>query len=500
MKDHSKRRFPAENTVKKWAIALLAVTVLGVGAFLLLVRIWSKEKFVPPNILLISMCSVRADHMSCYGYQRETTPNFAKLAKESIVFENAITQWPKTAPAFAAIMTGKYSHTTGVMRVTPQRRLGEEHDTLAEILQRHKYDTGAFISTPALHRKGNILQGCETIEELWRLPRKKRYFETTKRAVAWLKKPRKSPFFAWVHYNNAHYPYYAIGAPPGLFIRDKFYNAKNRVRVKSQPLSLNILQNHPYAHQILRPDIGGVHPNAVLKKNPTELDYYIARYDAGIYGVDRMAGNLMREVRKMGLLENTIVVVVDDHGESLGEHNYYFEHGRFPYNDCARVPLMIRPVGGTKSVRVRTPVAVFGLAPTLLEMLGIEVPKDMEARSFLPVAYGKDEGDYVFMESGYQLDFTLSVWDGKWKLIHVPNKIDRSLMKACEYELYNLDEDQGELNNLYAAEPQLVARLRQVLKDWSEPWVKVAYSAAGITGAEVDEKTLQELRSLGYLH
>jgi arylsulfatase A-like enzyme len=160
---------------------------------------------------------------------------------------------------------------------------------------------------------------------------------------------------------------------------------------------------------------------------------------------------------------------------------------------------MIRPVGGTKSVRVRAPVAVFGLAPTLLEMLGIEAPKDMEARSFLPVAYGKDEGGYVFMESGYQLDFTLSVWDGKWKLIHVPNKIDRSLMKACEYELYNLDEDPGELNNLYAAEPQLVARLRQVLKDWSEPWVKVAYSPVDITGAEVDEKTLQELRSLGYL-
>lgn len=437
--------------------------------------------------------------MSCYGYQRRTTPNFEELAKSSIVFEDAITQWPKTTPAFAAVMTGKYCHTIGVMRTPIRQRLGEEHDTLAEILRTYGYDTGAFISSGALSRQTNVLQGCQTIEEVFWLPYEQRFAAATDRAVARIKKPRKKPFFAWVHYNNAHQPYYAPGAPPGLFIGDKFYDATKRIQVNLRPLALNILPNHPYAWEILRPDISGVHSHAILRENPNNLGYYIARYDAGIYGVDRMAGDLLREVRKMGLLENTIVVVFGDHGEALGDHNYYFGHGRLPYQACARVPLMIRPPGGTEPVRIKARVALFGLAPTLLEMLGIETPKDMEASSFLPVAYGKDEGDYIFMESGYQLDFTLSVWDGKWKLIHIPNKIDRSLMTGNEYELYNLEEDPDELNNLYAAEPQVGAKLRQVLEDWSQPWVKVAYSAVGITGVKVDEKILEQLRSLGYV-
>ncbi len=500
-KNHPKKMgSSAGNAAKKWAISLLAVMLLGfVAAFLFHTKIWFKEEFIPPNILLISLCSVGANHMSCYGYQRRTTPNLDKLANEAIVFENAVTQWPKTTPAFAAIMTGKYGHTTGVMRITPRQYLGEEHDTLAEILRAHGYETGAFISTAALHRRTNTLQGCDTIEEVWRLPHKQRFTAATERAIAWIKKPRQSPFFAWVHYNNAHQLYRPVGVQPDLFVGDKFYDPTRRIRVNISPLSLDIPQDHPYARQILRPDIGGVRLSALLKENPDELAYYIARYDACIYGADYMAGNLLREVRKMGLLENTIVVVVSDHGEALGGHNYYFGHGRLPYNDCARVPLIIRPIGGVKSIRVQTPVAIFGLAPTLLEMAEIKPPKEMEASSLLPIAYGKDEGDYVFMESGYQLDFTLSVWAGKWKLIHIPNEIDRLLMNGCEYELYNLEEDPHELNNLYAIEPKVAAKLQQVLEAWSKPWVKHAYSAESITDVEIDEKTIQRLRSLGYL-
>ena len=163
------------------------------------------------------------------------------------------------------------------------------------------------------------------------------------------------------------------------------------------------------------------------------------------------------------------------------------------------MPLIIRPVGGADSIRVTAPVGIFALPPTLLEMAGIKAPKEMEAKSFLSIAYGKAPGDYVFMESGYQLDFTLSVWDGKWKLIHIPNKIDRSLMTGSEYELYNLQDDPHEQNNLYVSEPQVAGKLKNALKDWSQPWIETAYGPAGITGVEVDKKTLEQLRSLGYL-
>lgn len=195
-------------------VLFLTITVLGGVLFLLYATIWPKDAADKPNILIISLCSVRPDHMSCYGYQRNTTPNFDELAKESFIFENAITQWPKTTPSFAAMMTGKYCHTIGVMRTPVGQRLGDEHDTLAEILRERGYDTGAFISSVAINRKTNVLQGCDTIEEIWRLPRAQRDFEATKRVLAWLKQPRKSPFFAWVHYNNAHQPYLAFGCRP----------------------------------------------------------------------------------------------------------------------------------------------------------------------------------------------------------------------------------------------------------------------------------------------
>ncbi|MHC4214442.1 MAG: sulfatase family protein [Planctomycetota bacterium] len=482
------------------AFVFLSSIILLVGAL-----IWRKVKFssgrttTRPNILLISLCSVRADHMSCYGYHRNTTPNFDKLAAKGLVFDNAITPWPKTVPAFAAMMTGKYCHTIGVMRVTPKQYLHEKHNTLAKILSAHGYDTGAFISTPALSKQTNLLQGCATIEEIWRVPYHLRLEATTWFPVEWIKKPRRSPFFAWVHYNNAHLPYQAPGAPPSLFVDDKFYDPTKQIKVNRLPLSLDVPQNHPFARQILRPDVGGVHPRALLKAKPTELSFYIARYDAGIYGADQMAGKLLSRLEEGGFLENTIVVVVGDHGESLGNHNYYFEHGRFPYNDCARVPLIICPPEQTKSIRVHKPVAMFGLAPTLLEMVGIEPPQDMEATSLLSVAHGKGGQRYVFAESGYQLDFALSVREDEWKLIHIPNPIDRSLLQGSEYELYNLHDDPGELNNLYGSRPQIASKLRKVLNDWSQPWVKAAYSTTSTSDVKMDETTLGQLRSFGYV-
>lgn len=477
----------------------LAIVVLCAGSVLW----WAVRRPAEtrrPSILLISLCSVRPDHMSCYGYQRRTTPTFDDLAREAIVFDHAVTPWPKTTPAFAAIMTGKYGHTTAVMRVTSGQRLGEEHQTLAEVLRTHGYATGAFVSSPALNRQTNLCQGFQVYEEVWRRPRPRSFFEATAHALAWLREQKGKPFFLWVHYNNAHYPYRQSGASPELFVDDEFYDSSRRVVENSpQPLALDVPDEQPWRAQILRPDIGGVHPSARLARRPGEYDYYIARYDAGIYAADRMARQLLKGIRKLGMLEGTIVVVVGDHGESLGEHNYYFEHGRFPYDDCLKVPLLIRPAGAVMPKRVHQPVAAFGLAPTLLEMTRIEAPADMEARSLLPVAEGREEPGYVFAESGYQLDFALSVRDAQWKLTHIPNEVDRSLMTGSEYELYNLVRDPAELDNRYQAEPKVAARLGNALEEWSRPWIDKAYRRPARTDVPLDTEAVEKLRSLGYV-
>jgi len=491
----------ARKHVGNVVVALVALVLLAAGAFWLRARLRAEANPGPPNILIISLCSVRADHMSCYGYPRETTPNFERLAREAIIFDHAITQWPKTVPGFTAIMTGKYGHTTGVMRVTPFQHLDDRHETLAETLGAHGYETGAFISTPVLNPQTNVLQGFETVEEVYRLRRDLSYIAATQRAIRWLQQPREAPFFAWVHYNNAHQPYYPVGVWPRMFVDDEFYDATRRwIPVNEEPLRLDLPpMRHPYAEQVNRPDIGGVHRSAVLKQNPNELAYYIAQYDASIRSADEMAGDVLEEARRLGLLDNTIVVVVGDHGESLGDHDYYFAHGRLPYNDCARVPLLIRPAGGTKATRVRVPVAVFGLAPTLLELAGIQPPAEMEATSLLPVVHGDETAPLVFMESGYQLDYTLSVWEGRWKLIHIPSPIDRLWTKGSEYELYNLERDPGELRNLYETRPAVATRLRQKLEQWSAPWIEAAYNTVGTSNVQLDEEMRERLRALGYL-
>jgi arylsulfatase A-like enzyme len=456
-----------------------------------------------PNVLIITICSVRQDHMSCYGYARETTPYLNRLAREAIVFDNAFTQWPKTSPALAAIMTAKYGHSNGVLRIVPGSYLDDEHVTLAEVLKAAGYQTAAFLQSAATHREMNIAQGFDVVEEPWRGQRRDVLPRATGQALSWLqKRDSHKPFFVWVHYNNAHTPYVGGGAPPDTFVGDQYYDSSHKVRVfpsRRARLNLDIPRDHPSAMQILRPDVGGVHSGAFLRERPTEYGFYIARYDAGILGTDMSIAALLEGVRQMGLLNDTLVVVVGDHGESLGDHNYYFGHGRFAYDANLKVPLMIRTPGGAVARRVNWPVATFGIAPTVLELIDLPAPEEWEAKSLWPVANGGRGAEFVFSEAGYQFDYLLAVRDNRWKVIHVPNSIDRSLMQNAEYELYDWRNDPGETKNLAGQHPEQVRRLAGVLKEWSAPWVDAAYRRSVPKEMDVDEETLRELKALGYV-
>ncbi len=455
------------------------------------------------NVLLVTVCSVRQDHMSCYGYGRETTPYLSRLAREAIVFDNAFTQWPKTSPALAAILTAKYGHSNGVLRIVPGSYLDDRHVTLAEVLKASGYQTAAFLQSAATHREMNIAQGFDLVEEPWRGQRRDVLPRATGQALSWLReRDGRKPFFVWVHYNNAHTPYVGGGAPPDTFVGDKYYDSSRKVRVfpgRKTLLNLDVPKDHPSAMQILRPDVGGVHPGAFLRERPTEYGFYIARYDAGILGTDMSIGALLEGVRQMGLLDDTIVVIVGDHGESLGDHDYYFGHGRFAYDANAKVALMIRPPGGVAGRRIDWPVATFAIAPTLLEMIGLQPPDEWEAESLWPVANGGAGAEFVFTEAGYQFDYLLAVRDKRWKLIHAPNPIDRALMQNSEYELYDWRNDPGETQNLADQNPEQVQRLARVLKDWSAPWVDAAYGRTAQKEMDLDEELLRELRALGYL-
>jgi len=478
--------------------AAIVVGLLVILAIVTLHPVIRRAVSAPPNILVISLCSVRADHLGCYGYPRSTSPNLDQLATEGILFEHAVTPWPKTAPAFAALMTGKYGHTTGVMRITPDQFLGDDHETLAEILAKRGYATAVFNSTPVLNPATNLLQGFEHVVQTYR--NETPFADATRQAAEWLSQPHERPFLAWIHYNNAHHPYLAPGVERDMFVGDEHYQHEPLIQAMPKAtLNLPVADNHPFRRQILHPDLGGAHPSVAIGEEPVELGLYVARYDAGIASADKMIGRLLTVVRENGLLDDTIVVVVSDHGESMGKMSYYFGHGRFPYDDCARVPLIIRPPGQPAPRRIAPPMSTLSLAPTLLQLANIEPPEAMEAPSLVPMMEGGQGVRYVFAESGYQIDYTLSVRDDTWKLIYIPDKLDQSLLHGVEYELYNLREDRGETRNLYESLPNESARLRNVLHTWAEPWIDYAYGKQPQKPPVVDDETLQRLRALGYV-
>jgi arylsulfatase len=450
-----------------------------------------------PNVLLVSLCSVRADHMSLYGYRRETTPHIDALAKQAVVFDKAFSQWPKTVPAFSALLTGKYPHTTGVLRVTTGQRLADEQQTIGEVFAAAGYDTGAFVSSAALHAGTNVYQGFDTSLVDYKNP--DRFAKITEAAREWITARSDAPWFAWVHYNNAHYPYRY--GPEGVFVGDRFYDATKRVKVNDTPLPLPVPEDHPIRRQIVRPDLGGVHQRALLSERPEELDYYIARYDEGIYGADQLVGALVDALRAAGRLDNTIIAVVGDHGEALGEHNFFFEHGRFAYDDTLHVPLLVVPVGGTTPRRVEPPVHAFSVVPTVIQLAGLPVPAGVEAPSLVPWIEGQTPpAAPVFSEAGYQYDYLLAVRDDGWKLIHAPNPLDRAIMTGSEYELYDLGSDPGETKNRAADEPARVEDMRATLETWAQPWRDKAYGGNTATHDEPLAPDLTEqLRTLGYV-
>lgn len=452
------------------------------------------------NVLLISLCSVRADHLGCYGYSRATSPQIDAFAGTGVLFEHAVTQWPKTVPSFASLLTGLYPHTTEVMRITPWQRLDDSFVTLGETLQAAGYRTAAYISSPALNKTVNLTQGFDTYVETYRRPAA---FEQTRGgALGWLRMRDEGPFFLWVHFNNAHVPYRPPPDLAGMFVDDPFYDASHKVRINAAQDGLQVSPDHPYATQIRRPVMGGVHPLFALPGRPTELDYYVAEYDAAIRSADRLIGDLLEGLEDLNLTADTVVVLLSDHGESLGEHNYYFEHGRLPYEPAQRVPLMIRspdrlPAGS----RVACPVALIDVAPTILSLAGVEIPPAMEGQSLLPVVHSEESCRDVFFCAGYQLDFMTGIRRQRWKLIRVPNVMDRAIMTGTEYELYDLQADPAESRNLYEARPDVAAPLQQSLAAWTAPWYERATRTVHKAGpATVDEETRHRLKALGYIN
>jgi arylsulfatase A-like enzyme len=445
----------------------------------------------PRRVFLITVDTLRADHMSLYGYPRATSPNLEKLAAAGVTFDQAICQWPKTGSSFAAMFTGLYPHTTGLTHKAALR-IPAQYLTLPEFFKENGFKTFGVVSNAVLAAQFGWNTGFDDFRETWgggEFPDDPKAFRPLASAarVNGLALPllekyaQADKLFAWIHYSDPHAPYILPEGSANPFLGDGL--AKTGRALPARITRGYTLEGH------------------------TDLDYYVAQYDANVRVADDSIRKLLDGMRSLGLLEDSLIIFAADHGESLGDHNSWFEHGPLPYNPTAHVPLFLVMDGLAAGRRVDRPVELVDLYPTLRELIAPDQQvAGLEGKSLWPLlrdggaklgdgAKGAEAFRQAFSESGRRPNLYHSVQEPIWKLVfNSGGKRSRAAHSATGgFELYNLVDDPLETNNLAASHPEEVRRLRKDLV----AWMKTARALGD--DEEVDPETERALRALGYM-
>jgi arylsulfatase A-like enzyme len=476
-------------------VALLAVVACVVGA----ACTRSRERPERPNVLLISIDTLRADRVGAYGYQLETTPAIDALAARGVRFADVTVPWPKTWPSMASMVTGTAPQTNGI-RLRPRRPLPPENVTLAEVLRDAGYATGAVVANVNLGRAFGFDQGFERFVESWvdeamrqtgravfrnRPGMVKRFTNgtlVTDQALGVLDAlggGKDKPFFLWLHYIDPHGPY----VPPPEYAR-LFAGAHPSAPVPVEDLPRYQLQVDPATGEVAN-----------------DLGFYETQYDREIRYLDDQLARLLAALEERGVLRDTLIVFTADHGESLDENRYYLEHGNVPYQSNAAIPLFFVLDGRLAAGRVvEQPVGLLDLMPTVLALTGTPVPEGLQGASLVPLLDGEATGGprYVFMESGKVEPTQLSVRKGPFKLVHLRSPADREWLGRKELELYDLSTDPTEQRDVRARHPEVAAELETALTAW---WRDTPRHRGKVKTEleQLDQRTQDMLRALGYL-
>ena len=458
-----------------------------------------KKVVRPPDILLLTIDTLRADHLSAWGYARPTTPVLDGMAAQGVRFTFAQAQRPKTGPSFTSIFTSGYCADHGIRKIGQPTACSMRF--LAEELRDLGYQTHAVVANAALAREFDFDQGFDTYIETWKVQPKSAGLDPTGAeavtdladAVVDQLDDSDKPFFLWVHYVDPHEPY----SPPPPY-RDLYQGDAHSGPAIEVPLA----RHNP------RQSFNGIGRRKVLDGH-TDLPFYVARYDAEIRYADQEIDRLLLALRRRGFYDRMVTVMTADHGESLGEHNYWFDHGMFGFQVCLHVPLIVRYPGVVAPRVDDRPVELVDIAPTLLDLAGKRLRDGtwMRGRSLVPRLEGRDEGvrDVAYAEAGYSNhgNWIRVVTDGRFTLHHLFDRSDRQHVAHADvdYALFDLAGDPGETKNVTAGHPEVLAHLRQLVVAWEgEPPLPMNQDSADCGGQrKMESGTEQQLRALGYL-
>lgn len=418
---------------RKLLIAISAVVLVGV----LLMTLTRPAR---RNLILITLDTTRADRLGCYGHSDALTPVLDGLARKGVLFERAYAPVPLTLPSHASMFTGLYPPEHGV-RNNGQGALPESLPTLTTELRQQGYDTAAFVAAFVLDRKFGLNRGFQTYSDDLSQADDSQHGHHRYRAgrivmdsaMSWIDRRDDAPYFCWIHLFDPHFPY------------------------------------------LLHEDVFG--------------DQFADRpYDAELAYVDQQLGRLMAALEDAGELEATTIVIVGDHGECLGDHGER-AHGMTLYESVLRVPLIVvSPGQATGGLRVKDPVSLVDLCPTLLDCLVEKSLPDISGRSLRPALRGEilsPKDCYAETDEPYQA--------ARWSPLRALITSEFKYVRSTQSELYKLKSDREELNNLAAADLKITQEMEEQLNQFEQGMRQRVAQNVLLT-----ERERTALTSLGY--
>ena len=413
-----------------------------------------------PNIVLLAVDSLRADHMSCYGYNRNTTPHLDRFASQGTLFEHNISAHIPTSSAYGSMLTGQDVFTTQVVALRHQGPLREEVPTLAELLKEAGYTTTCvgFSGNPSARGFDKYLNFAGWGS--WNEGRSPKAENLNQVAIPELDELVKgeAPFFLFLRHMDPHAPY----LPPAPYERMFYHGNETDPENKSMEPVMSFKPFCDFFASWMPPGI-------------SDKDYVIAQYDGAIAYMDACIQTIFTALEAHGIYDETLIILNGDHGETLYDHECWFDHHGI-YDTTLHVPLIIRYPG-----RIPAGKRILGytqhkdLVPTILELAGIETERSFDGNSVLPLISGEEASH----ES--EIYITECTWMRKhgwrtpeWKLIVA---LEPDFHFKPEIELYNLIQDPDENNNLAESEPEVVA----LLKSRMDAWIAKREAETGLT-------------------
>ncbi len=436
------------------------------------------------NVVLISLDSLRADHVGAYGYKRDTSPSFDRFAKDGVLFRNAISTSSWTLPTHLTMFTGRSQLSHGV--VVDTLVLSTAIPTLGQIFKEAGYSTAGFVSGPYVGGHYGYARGMDTYTDFsasWGKGAEARAAilspTINENALEWLdRQKRNEPFFLFLHYFDIHYDF----VPPAPY--DKMFD----------PDYTGTMDGKFF---IERDDVHA-------KMDPRDLDHIRALYDGEIRFTDEHVGRILDKLKAIGAWDDTVILITSDHGDEFFEHGNKGHH-RTVYDEVLRIPFALRLPGGEhRGKTVDEQVSLLDVFPTLLDAAGFHLPSDVEGESLAAWLRGeRSTREAIYSDFYDKRGFNLQVARRTpvEKTIQHFNRITHPKRGSLEY--YDLATDAAESDNRAAEHPAETASAIEAMTTWLDRrWHTHRHTeiqTAGTASIEIDDETQERLKALGYV-